>query len=246
MSLLNLNSNKSSSSNSITFTLSGNTNILKASYYPPLELDSNEQYGLGLIGFYTYNSINNITDSINKIYFLEDNNNNEIKIKIPKGAYTVKKLSDYIDSKLPEPNNFKMIIDEPTQRLEIHLGKYKINVKKDCIANKLFQLAEGQTKNNIIIIKNKIIDILSPKILRISCNITGGSYLNEAYNHCIHEFGVKEPIGYPINEIPYNICHLPVIVSLIKEIHIFITDHHNNLVDFNGEKILVRLELKKL
>lgn len=238
---------KSNYSTSITFTLSGNNSILKASYYPPLELNSNEQYGLGLIGFYSYNSIPNITDTVNKIYFLNDINNNEIEIEVPKGAYSVEDLSNYIDSKLPEPNNFKLVIDKPSQRLEVHLGKYKINVKEDCIGKKLFKLRQGISKNNIILIhKDEITDILPPKILRISCNITGGSYSNETFNHCIHEFGVNVPTGYAINEVPYNIIYLPILISLIKEINIFVTDHHNNLVDFNGEKLVVRLELKKL
>lgn len=53
----------------LTLTLSGTTSSLHADFFPPIELDKNVEYVCGLVDFLSYNSIPNVNESNNKIYF---------------------------------------------------------------------------------------------------------------------------------------------------------------------------------
>uniref|UniRef100_A0A6P7GKR8 Uncharacterized protein LOC114337999 n=1 Tax=Diabrotica virgifera virgifera TaxID=50390 RepID=A0A6P7GKR8_DIAVI len=79
-----------------TFVLSERESVLSTKIYPPIILNENEQYVLGLIDFMTYNTIPNIDQTNNKFYI------NGHDITIPHGAYEVDDLSKYLTEKITE------------------------------------------------------------------------------------------------------------------------------------------------
>ena len=52
--------------NSISLILSGRSSVLEAQYYPPIELESNKNYVIGLTEFLTFHSIPNVSEYNNK------------------------------------------------------------------------------------------------------------------------------------------------------------------------------------
>lgn len=78
---------------SFTLTLSGNSSILTADYFPPIELKGN--YVCGLINFESYNSIPNV-DETNKLLHFGDTN----VIKIPVGSYEINDINKFIKNYL--------------------------------------------------------------------------------------------------------------------------------------------------
>ena len=77
-------------SSSLTLTLSGNSSILEAYYFPPIELSPNKKYELGLIQLSTFNSIPNIDNHNNRIVVGSQN------ITLPTGSYEISDIEDYI------------------------------------------------------------------------------------------------------------------------------------------------------
>lgn len=65
---------------SLTLTLNGDSSELSANYFPPIVLDPNAEYVCGLVDFQTFNSIPNINESNNRLYFMRKDT-----VKIPTG-----------------------------------------------------------------------------------------------------------------------------------------------------------------
>lgn len=53
-----------------TFTLIARDSVLSAWYFPPVKLNSEEQYGLGLIGFYSFNSVIKVDETNNRFIYI--------------------------------------------------------------------------------------------------------------------------------------------------------------------------------
>lgn len=58
------------------------------------------------------------------------------------------------------------------------------------------------------------INIMKISKIRIECNITTGSFINDKLMHTIHEFFPAVPPGYKIIEIPQNVI-CPLIPSIL-------------------------------
>lgn len=67
-----------------TITLSGNSSVLEAAYFPQIEFSPDRQYLLGLASFLTFNTIPNITAGNNEVHFSESH-----WIEIPIGSYEI-------------------------------------------------------------------------------------------------------------------------------------------------------------
>lgn len=79
-----------------TITLSGNSSILSAEFFPPIELSKDTDYVCGLVDFQTYNSIPNV-DETNNLFHI-----NDVTITIPLGSYEIKDIFEYIYQALLE------------------------------------------------------------------------------------------------------------------------------------------------
>lgn len=89
------------------------------------------------------------------------------------------------------------------------------------------------------------VNIMKVNVIRILTDITTGAYMNNNLVHTLHEFFPTVPSGYKINETPKNVIYLPVNVRRVTSISIKIVDQDNQLINFRGETISVRLHLRK-
>lgn len=93
------------------------------------------------------------------------------------------------------------------------------------------------------------VDIMKVRIIRVDCNITSGAYVNGEQAHTLYEFDIDVEPGFKLSKEPQNIIYMPVTPEgrqFIDNITLRILDDNGSLVDFRGEKIIVKLELKKL
>jgi hypothetical protein len=91
------------------------------------------------------------------------------------------------------------------------------------------------------------VDIVKVRTVQINCNITTGAFYNHHPSHSIYEFAIGVNPGFAIDETPRNLCYLPIINKReIPNITLNIVNQNFKPVNFRGEKVIVRLELKKL
>ena len=110
---------------------------------------------------------------------------------------------------------------------------------------KLLGFAERILEPNITHSSNLPVSILKINALRVACNVTAGTYINERRVHTIHEFFPAVPPGYKIIEVPSQVIYLLITVKTIDHLQVRIVDQDENLVNFRGEILTIRLHIKQ-
>lgn len=223
---------------SFILTLSGNSSLLHAEYFPPIELSPSKQYVLGLVEFLTFNSIPNIDSSNNKLYI------GEKVLTLPTGSYEIGDIDEYIQEQLIGTDT-KLILRANNNTLcaEIESNKPVDFTRPNTIGDllgftsRILQANEQHSSDSAV-------RILRLNVIRIESNITCGAFLNDQQVHTIYSFFPSVPPGFKIIEKPTTIIYLPVTVSSINQLQLRIVDQDNNLVNFRDETITVRLHIK--
>lgn len=226
---------------SFSFTLSGKSSVLSYNFNPPIYLEDNMDYEIGLTNFDSYNSIPNV-DVINNKFLIDKH-----EVIIPVGAYEINALIEEIEKQVkqhdknaeieitPNPNTSKLTITS-NRRIDF-------NVKESIgpILGFDKKILEPHTQNT-----SDVVNIFKINSICILCNVASGSFLNGVPVHIIHQFFPTVPVGYKIVESPQNIIYFPVSVKAINNITLRIIDQDGDIVNFREEIITIRLHLRKV
>lgn len=226
-----------------TFTLSGNSSVLSANYFPPIELK--EDYVCGLIDFHTYYSIPNI-DEDNNLFHIGKH-----VIELPVGSYEFDDIANFLKSeyralKLQDNDsnvNLDINANNNTMKTEVFANE-TIYFNKPRSIGPLLGFSSQELSPKIIHSSDQSLMITQNNVVRIECSIVGGSYLNNAMAHTLHEFSINVEPGYKIDEIPKNVIYLPVTVKEISTITVRVVNQNGKILNFRGETITLRLHLK--
>lgn len=221
---------------SITLSITGITSTISTFYSPALQLD--DDYECGLLYLSTFNSIPNIDNRNNKLYFGIGEH-----IEIPEGAYELQDISDYIQSKMKD-GSFHLQCNNNTLKTSILCSK-DIDFKKNDSIGFLLGFSKRILKANILHESDHPVNILSTTVVRVECNIISRSYINGEIAHILHEFPPAVPPGYRIIEIPKNVIYFPINQKSVSCINIRLLDGNNKLINLRGEEIQLYLHLKK-
>lgn len=233
---------------SFTISLSDYKSELFADFLPAIELDDSP-YECALIYFKTYNSIPNVDGSNNLFHY------GDKTIEIPEGAYELSDIIRYlkktmIDNSGDDPMNIVEIEANPnTAKCVISSQRHDVHFEKPNSIGSLFGfsprvLSGGKGKLHV---SDHPVDILITNSIRIECNMIEGSFINNKPSHVLHEFSPNVPPGYQIIECPTNIVYLPLKrENDIQRIEVRIVNERNNLVNFRGENVSLRLHIRKV
>ena len=224
---------------SFTLSLSGTSSTLQAQYFPPIELSPNKNYVLGLVELLSFNSIPNIDTGKNKFYV-----GNEV-IVLPTGSYEIEDIESYLQEVLaPKGISLNLKPNNNTLRSVIKCSQDIDFRPQDSIA-RLLGFTQRELPRNTTHSSELPVAILKVNALRVECNITSGAYINERKVHTIHEFFPAVPPGYKIIEVPSQVIYLPIAVKVIDDVQLRIIDQDDELVNFRGEIITIRLHIKE-
>ena len=247
---------------SLTFTLSGKESILSADFSPPLNLGDNNFRGVGngsewvirLVDFQTCNSIPNVVEGKNKLYYYDGEILKFIHIEIDD-------LNDYLRSVVGDPDHhddcrnqqngwnvkFKFSLQPNLNTLKCEiLCSVKLDFTKEDSIGQFLGFGKRILEANKLHESDDIVNIMKVNSIQIDCNISSGSFRNNSQAHILHVFFPTAPPGYKIIEVPTNVIYLPVNVRIIDNIKIRVIDQQGDIIDFRGETITVRLHLKKI
>lgn len=168
-------------------------------------------------------------------------------IKIPTGSYEVSDLSKYLKKYLL---NRKVLLEleanKNTLQCEIMCSQPIDFSKPNTIGPILGFRNNDQLSKNQLHVSPLPADILKINVIRVECDVITNSYHNSKPSHTIHEFSPKVPPGYKIIEVPQNVIYFPVTVKSIHALNLTVIDQNNQLINFRGETITVRLHIKKI
>lgn len=239
------------------FTFKSTSPVLSIDFVNPILLDSSAEYGLALIGFHSYNSIPNIEEGENKFYYIDPINQIKKVITIPTGSYEISDIENYIRQiiitekvkKEQYDQFFSLKPNNNTLKCEIRSEKYQVDfTPSDSIArilgfsNRILEPSKQLHESDLPV------DIVKVRIIHIDCNITTGAFYNQNPSHTIYEFSVGVDAGFAIDEVPKNLIYLPLSYNKreIRNITLSVLNQDFHPVNFRGENIIIRLELKKL
>lgn len=248
--------------NSITLTVTGNSSELTTNFHPEIELDPQANYSCCLLDFYSYNSIPNIDERNNKLYYTIDESGdvnqetNEIRkkpvgsknmngtITVPVGSYEIAGIIDYLTKAFEAKKRiFRMSANKHTMKCKLDTDVTIDFMRRDSIGS---VLGFG---NRIIppgvYTSDNIVNIQHLNNIRIDCDLTSGSFHNGVGTHTIYEFSPTVDPGYKMNEQPKHLIYLPVIKRRINTLTISIVDQNGDLIDFRGEQITCRIHIKR-
>lgn len=236
-----------------TFTLSSRSSVLSAEFYPPIELDMGSRYGLGLTGFYSYNSIFNVDETNNCFCYRTSPKVAPTFLHIPYGAYEIDEIYNSILKAMPTNKNeekeklFRLRANNNTLKCEIW-SIYGIDFTQPNSIGSLLGFESTYLHPNKTYESTLPVDIMKVRMIRVDCNIISGAYLNALKSHTLFEFDIDVEPGYKLTREPANIIYLPVRPEgrqFIDNITLRILDDNGDLINFRGEKIIVKLELKQ-
>lgn len=230
---------------SIILTLTGHSSILSTDFHPPIKLD--QVFGLALLSFHSYNSIPNIEKG-SKFYLKEKETKNPITIALPEGSYEIGDIEAYIQQTLKTKSDevFSLKPNNNTLKCEVYSDSYYIDFTPSDSIGKILgfskQILDAGKRHS----SDLPVDIIKVRTIHIDTNITSKAFYNDKPSHTIYEFAVGVDPGFAIDETPSYLIYLPVNTTEIHNITLKILDQDSDLVNFRGEKIIVRLELKPL
>lgn len=231
------------------FELSATSNIISQDFYPPIVLDQQNDYAIGLFSLSTYHTIPNIREGVNnEIAFVEKEGEQIETIALPTGSYELMNILDAIKEEAEKRD------------IEVELKLYKIPMKVGimCEDYNILFIEDRPNLAKVLGFKStsydkakehmseKVPQITDVNIINVECSLVGESYRNGRRSQTVYSFYPATPAGYKTIEQPTNILFIPVNVREISNISLRLTDHCGNLVDFQGELITIHLILRKL
>lgn len=218
-------------------------------YYPPIELDSNASYILGLYSLNTYNTIANVIKNVNDTIEFKRDDKELVKVTLPEGSYELDQIVEYISKKASKLHNItdvSIVANLNTLKIELITQSTTVRFPKFNSIGKLLGFSKEYYPPNELHISDMPVTISSVNEINVECNIINGSYRNGQKCQTLYSFYPEVPPGYKISERPSQIIYLPVSVREINNITLRLTSQSGELINFRGEEISIQLNLKKL
>ncbi|CAB0003930.1 unnamed protein product [Nesidiocoris tenuis] len=118
------------------FTLSSTESLMSATIFPPIELDVNAEYGIGLRTFMSYNTISNIKKDITDHFHIFGDE----AITFPAGTYGTEEIFEFIEKRVeetriardlpPEKHNIKFSVDSSTGHVRF-IATFDVSMMED-------------------------------------------------------------------------------------------------------------------
>lgn len=169
-------------------------------------------------------------------------------IKLEPGSYEISDIFRLLELKIAQNHpgvSFESDIEKTTQKCMLKMNR---EICFDCPNSMASILGFGFVlyPKNVYNYSDKLVNVNPISIIRVETNITSGSYANNSMNRGIYEFYPSVGVGYKIMERPKTVIYLPVSERSISNFRVRIVDQEENLVDFRGEQISLRVHIKKI
>lgn len=225
--------------------ITGTNSRMKCTLFPPFMMNQSDEWEMGFLDLMTYNSIPNIEENVNnKMYF--DNN---LVISLPTGSYEIEDINTYIVNELQKQNgniSFQLIANNNTLKSEILCSSAIDFTKPDSLGSLLGFPNDTKLEANKYHSSPHQVSIIKVDVIRVTCNIVRGSYRDGIEGHVLHEFYPAVGPGFKIIEKPNNIKYLPINkLTELSEFYITLEDQNGQLVNFRGERINLRVDIRK-
>jgi len=224
--------------------VTGRDSVLEGVFKHPIILDPGKTHYIGLGEFVAYNSIPNVDHTNQLFYYSGGPENQQQEIIIPKGAYEIQAIEEFLKDKLGS-DNISLKANNNTLRC-ILKSTYNIDFSKPGTIGSLLGFSPRVFAANEKHESELPVNIMSVNMIRLECNIANGSYVNGEPSHAIYTFSPNVPPGYKMALSPQNPFFCRINTHSIDRLRISIVDQDGRPVDFGEETVSVRLHIKSV
>ncbi len=229
------------------FSLTHVSSELSQDYFPPIELEPDSTYILGLTSFNTHRCILNVVNGVNNMFQYLNREKAVVTIYLLEGSYEITDIGSYINNKI-----FKKTGEGMALQLTPNTITFKVELQ--CLyqfmtensIDSILGFSDGVLNAEMWHKSNLLVQISRVAKINVECNLIDGSYRDGKPCHTIYSFFPNINRRHKINEHPVYPLYFNVSTRTISHISLCVTDQCGNLIDFNGEEICVQLNLKKL
>ena len=225
-----------------TFGFSGTSSRLHAYVQDTVHTDEG-QWRIGLLRFSAPNSIPNITEDNNVLTY--HYRKQRRSLTIPPGAYSLTSLLDAIQGQLPTGEILQLLGNNSTKQVGVY-STFHIDFSAPKSPHKILGFPQIFLRSHRWYISSEPVGLRHLHTIRIHCNIVAGAFDIGGPHHVLYEFAPKAPPGHQLIEEPQNIVYLPIIShNRVSEIIVTITDEKDRPLDFGGQEIHLKLDLRR-
>ena len=225
----------------------GNDSKIKTEFLPVVESKNCEIAVVGLSTYYSYPNINEKNNEIIIVNYNKDKTKaKRTVIKFPKGCYELEDINNVLTEKMKwkdEPK-VKITADSITLRTLLFIDElWQVIFEKNSLASVLgFKNQMYYGKETYI--SERIANILSVNNILVQCDVISGSSINGKSAPVIFNYSPVVSAGNKIVAEPVIPIYLPVTVEFINQMSVWITDQDNELLDLQGEDLVVTFHLR--
>ena len=234
--------------------LKGKGSTLETEFQTPIYIKEGEKAEIGLKSFSFYNSIPNITQTVNNCIQLAVPGSNWQTVSLETGSYELSSVSrelvEWIKLKFPNlkdvDENFKLEGNEATSKAEFTFKEdYGFNMDTPHSIAKV--LGFGRTRKERGPGKyrgNSIVNITNISSILFNCNISEPNYINNMHTPFIFNCAIDVSNGYKFSRELSKITYKLVRPNQISSLRLWITDQEGCLVNLRNEQVTVTLSLR--
>ena len=220
-------------------------------FNPPLELDKNKKYYVGLgsmnMAYSWYNVSSNYNN--NTLKYSQDSGKTWHTITIPNGNFSYNELNSYIQSEIESNGHtkdgisikfvaplFKVLLSMKSGfQLDLKTGDFRKLLGFD---KKIYTAT--QYSPNLPDITSSVDNVF------IHTNIISNSHVSSNKSDVIYKFSVDNlPLSYPFHIYPPHLMFIKMNTNRISEVRIYITDELNRHLDLNNIPISLILLIRE-
>ena len=231
-------------------TVSGKKSRIQTSFSPPLIFPAECQYEMALCGLETYYSFPNIDKENNKVQISVDAGNKWLILELPTGCYEI----DSIDEALK-----RFVIEKGGKKDDLCLSANRSTLESILTLKEDIQVdftGENGTLRKVLgfdaekIVKpgrhesEHIVNILRVNTIFVHCDIVKLSRKNGIASPIIYTFFPNVSPGWKIVNRPRNLIYLPLSLSVISQMTVWLTDQNDNALDTRGEELTITFHIK--
>lgn len=254
---------------SYLFSFTDTSSILATDITPPLILDKNKDYSVGLLYFTGTNSLDNVTINNNILHIVFKDTLLYINyIELTPGMYEFNQLCEAIRKAIY--NLVKQIRPDNTKLLQAALNiKFEVDpITQLCtISSKpfLFLFPPFRSLGKILGFETstltaqdydkpgvfdqtgtEVLHMVTTSAIHISCNLVESAYINGKLTHLLYSLPLTEGYGFMFTQTPKDIIYLPITSRLINRIELEIRNQNGILLDFKQDQLTIFLHIKEM
>ncbi len=212
-------------------------------------------YEIALLRLEMFYSFPNINSSNNSIRISIDSGKNWLDIQIPTGCYDIEGINDALQRLLPEKSN-----DGKVKVPYVVLSSNKNTLKCVLEITKDSTIVDFEIDNSIRSVlgfeakkykggqryesENKV-NILSVNSILVHCDVINPSCVNGMLAPVIYNFSPNVSPAERIISQPQHIIYVPLTMSVIPSMTVWITDQNGKILDLRGEELTITFHIRK-